>query len=86
MYLEYQSVHLTEEYVQVLRQISHSLKPNEKDALAKDYSWEEHDEIEEIIKQDRNMFLAGIVFKELKRRQEVFPCGKQYYVFILLYF
>lgn len=71
-----QTIQLKEEYIQVLRQISRSLKGNEKALLAKDCEWGQEDKIKEIIDKDSNMLLAGLIYKEIEKRQAQIPYGK----------
>lgn len=80
------SVELTPEYIEVLRQVTHSLRPKERQLLAKDYSWKDNDEIDQIVSRDKNMLLAAIIYKEIEKQKSEIPYGKMKIYFLLWVF
>ena len=60
---------LTEDYMDILRQISHSLKRPEKQKLAEKYISKIEDDVQRSYEKDGNVVLAAMVYREIQRTE-----------------
>jgi hypothetical protein len=67
---------VNEEILQILRKISNSLRPRERETLVKKYTWDSDDELKRTIDTDRTSLLACILLKEINKTQELVDIGK----------
>jgi hypothetical protein len=69
-------VEVNEKTLQILRKISNSLRPRERETLVKKYTWDSDDELKRTIDTDRTSLLASILLKEINKTKELVDVGK----------
>ncbi|XP_060573604.1 uncharacterized protein LOC132731441 isoform X2 [Ruditapes philippinarum] len=68
-------VEVNEEILQILRKISNSLRPRERETLVKKYTWDSDDDLKRTIDTDRTSLLACILLKEINKTQKLVDVG-----------
>lgn len=61
--------------VSVLRTISSSLAPKERERLMREYQWDKDDILKQIIEREKEMFLEVILSKENQKTQQPVDLG-----------
>lgn len=72
---EQHQIVLKEEYIEVLREISRSIRPGERHKLAKEYIGEKEDDIKQIYDKDGTMLLAAMIFRKIETSKALIDCG-----------
>lgn len=78
-------IELKEEYIEVLRETSRSIRPGERRKLADEYIGEKEDAIKEIYDKDGTMLLAAMIYREIENKKEIIDIGMCIYYAQLLF-